>query len=144
QALERLIARHLDQWSMLTPIWSESGAGPAPAGQSYADLHLHTIGSDGLCVVNDWSEQARDASLALIAVTDHDHIATVRHWHETHCGVDDNVVPGVEITARGRIVHIGVLFSREVPSTLPKPGTPLLDVMRWARSIDGSLVVLVH
>jgi lauroyl/myristoyl acyltransferase/predicted metal-dependent phosphoesterase TrpH len=144
QALERLITQHLDQWSMLTPIWAESIAGPAPAGQSYADLHLHTIGSDGLCIVNDWSKQASETSLALIAVTDHDHIATVRRWHEAHRDLSDNVLPGVEITARGRIVHIGILFPREVPTELPKPGTPLLQVMRWARSIDGSLVVLVH
>jgi len=144
QALERLIEQHLDQWSMLTPIWSESIAGPAPAGQSYADLHLHTIGSDGLCIVSDWSKQANETSLALIAVTDHDHIATVRRWHEAHRDFADNVLPGVEITARGRIVHIGVLFPLDVPTDLPKPGTPLLQVMRWARSIDGSLIVLVH
>jgi hypothetical protein len=54
------------------------------------------------------------------------------------------VIPGVEITARGRIVHIGVLFPDEVPTHLPKAGTPLLEVMRWARSIRGSIVILVH
>jgi KDO2-lipid IV(A) lauroyltransferase len=144
RSLEKMIEEHLDQWSMLTPIWAESIVGPAPVGQSYADLHVHTIGSDGLCIVDDWSKQASETSLALIAVTDHDHIATVGRWHEAHRDRDDNVVPGVEITARGRIVHIGVLFPREVPTDLPKPGTPLLQVMRWARTIDGSIVVLVH
>jgi lauroyl/myristoyl acyltransferase len=144
RSLEQLISRHLDQWSMLTPIWNETTAGPPQTGYSYADLHVHTIGSDGLCVVDDWSKQAAETGLALVAITDHDHIATVRRWHEEHRGHDSNVLPGVEITARGRIVHIGVLFPQEVPSSLPKPGTPLFDVMRWARSINGSLVVLVH
>ena len=143
-SLEGLISQHLDQWSMLTPIWAETEPGPAPKGYSYADLHTHTIGSDGLCTVDDWSTRAAETSLSLVAITDHDHISTVRRWHEVHRGTDTNVLPGVEITARGRIVHIGILFSREIPTTLPKPGTPLFDVVRWARSIDGSLIVLVH
>ncbi len=144
RSLEHLISQHLDQWSMLTPIWAESIAGPPPTGYGYADLHVHTIGSDGLCIVEDWSKQATETSLALVAVTDHDHISTVRRWHESHNGSDDNILPGVEITARGRIVHIGILFPDEVPASLPKPGTPLFQVMRWARSIEGSLIVLVH
>ncbi len=144
RSLEQLIGENLDQWSMLTPVWAETIAGPPPSDQSYADLHVHTIGSDGLLVVDDWSKQASEASLAMIAVTDHDHITTVRRWHLTHQDGSNNVLPGVEITARGRIVHIGILFPDEVPSSLPKPGTPLFDVLRWARSIPGSIVVLVH
>ncbi len=144
RSMEALIAQHLDQWSMLTPIWAESIAGPPPSGFSYADLHTHTIGSDGLCIIDDWSQQASETSLALVAVTDHDHVATVHRWNESHRGLENNILPGVEITARGRIVHIGILFSQDVPTELPKPGTPLFDVMRWARSIEGSLVVLVH
>jgi lauroyl/myristoyl acyltransferase/predicted metal-dependent phosphoesterase TrpH len=143
RALEKLIAVHLDQWSMLTPIWAEPSLAPM-AGQSYADLHVHTTGSDGLCEVQDWSEQAVASALRLIAITDHDHIATVRHWHESHHDRPDNVLPGVEITACGRIVHIGILFPRAVPAEIPRPGTPLLDVVRWARTIDGAIVVLVH
>ncbi|HEX7101829.1 MAG TPA: PHP-associated domain-containing protein [Nitrolancea sp.] len=143
RALEKLIALHLDQWSMLTPIWAEPSLAPK-AGQSYADLHVHTTGSDGLCDVQDWSERAHATALRLIAITDHDHIATVRSWHESHCDLPNNVLPGVEITARGRIVHIGILFPRAVPAELPRPGTPLLDVVRWARAIDGAIVVLVH
>jgi predicted metal-dependent phosphoesterase TrpH len=82
--------------------------------------------------------------LTVIAITDHDHIETVRDWLAAS-GVDrDRVLPGVELTARGRIVHLGVLFSREVPEVIPAAGTPLLDLVRWARGIPGSIVVLVH
>jgi predicted metal-dependent phosphoesterase TrpH len=128
---------------MLTPIWAEPSLAPM-AGQSYADLHVHTTGSDGLCEVQDWSERADASALRLIAITDHDHVATVRRWHESDHDRPDNVLPGVEITARGRIVHIGILFPRDVPAEIPRPGTPLLDVGRWARTIDGAIVVLVH
>jgi lauroyl/myristoyl acyltransferase/predicted metal-dependent phosphoesterase TrpH len=143
RALEKLIEVHLDQWSMLTSIWTEPSLAPSP-GKSYADLHVHTIGSDGLCEVQDWSEQAQSTGLRIVGVTDHDHIATVRHWHEAHRDLPNNVLPGVEISARGRIAHIGVLFPQALPDELPPLGTPLLDVMRWAHAIEGAIVVLVH
>jgi hypothetical protein len=58
------------------------------------------------------------------------------------------VIAGVELTARGRIVHLVVLFPEtapaDLPSVLPKPGTRLPELVRWARGIPGSVVVLVH
>lgn len=146
RALEALVARNLSQWAMLTPIWIDErpGTPDAPSGHAYADLHLHTQGSDGLLRPEEWIDAARDGAIRVIAVTDHDHIATVRAWKERDPEGTRNVIPGVELTARGRIVHLGVLFFGDIPRRLPKPGTPLLDLMRWARSIEGSLVVLVH
>ncbi len=145
RALERLIAPRLSQWSMLTPIWADS-APPQPAGWSMAELHLHTPGSDGLCVVDEWRAAARAAGIRVIAITDHDHIDTVRRWIAAHPQDDPDVavIPGVELSARGRIVHLGVLFTGEVPATLPPRDAPLPDLVRWARSIPGSIVVLVH
>jgi predicted metal-dependent phosphoesterase TrpH/lauroyl/myristoyl acyltransferase len=143
RALEPQIDEHLDQWSMLTPIWLTDNQRP-PAGHSYADLHLHTVGSDGLLEVNAWVDEAKTSSVAVLAITDHDHIATIREWHLADRARGRHVIPGVEITARGRIVHIGILFPEEVPATIPNPGTPLVEIVRWARSIPGSIVVLVH
>ncbi len=48
------------------------------------------------------------------------------------------------MTARGRIVHLGVLFAGDIPTSLPRPGQPLLELVRWARGIEGSIVVMVH
>ena len=115
-----------------------------PEGHSYADLHLHTQGSDGLLRAEEWLEPAREAAIQVLAVTDHDHIETVREWKRRDPEGTRHVIPGVELTARGRIVHLGVLFTGEVPCALPRPGTPLLDLVHWARGIEGSLVVLVH
>jgi lauroyl/myristoyl acyltransferase/predicted metal-dependent phosphoesterase TrpH len=144
QALEPLIDEHLDQWAMLTPIWLTDTQTPPP-GHSYADLHVHTIGSDGLLEVDAWVDAAESSAVSVLAVTDHDHIATIREWHAAERGARGRrVIPGVEITARGRIVHVGILFPEDVPADIPKPGTPLLDIVRWARSIPGSIVVLVH
>jgi KDO2-lipid IV(A) lauroyltransferase len=145
-ALETLVDRNLNQWAMLTPIWidEQPGAPSPPDGHSYADLHLHTQGSDGLLRAEEWIDAARDGAIRIIAVTDHDHIATVRDWKLRDPEGTKHVIPGVELTARGRIVHLGVLFTGEIPGTLPRPGTPLLDLVHWARTIEGSIVVLVH
>ena len=144
-SLQDLIARNLSQWAMLTPIWIDETPGlAAPEGHSYADLHLHTQGSDGLLRADEWLEPARAAAIRVIAVTDHDHTETVREWRLCDPQGTRHVIPGVELTARGRIVHLGVLFTGEVPCALPRPGTPLLDLVRWARGIEGSVVVLVH
>lgn len=146
RSLETLVSRNLSQWAMLTPIWIDEkpGAPAAPAGHAYADLHLHSQGSDGLLHAEEWLDAARDGSIAVIAVTDHDHIETVRAWKARDPEGAAKVIPGVELSARGRIVHLGVLFTGNIPPKLPKPGTPLLDLMRWARGIEGSVVVLVH
>jgi hypothetical protein len=146
RSLEGLVGRHLNQWAMLTPIWIDDAPTSAspPHGHSYADLHLHTHGSDGLLRPEEWLDAARDRSIRVIAVTDHDHISTVRDWKQRDPEGTRHVIPGVELTARGRIVHLGVLFPDAVPEVLPRPGSPLLNLVRWARSIEGSVVVLVH
>jgi lauroyl/myristoyl acyltransferase/predicted metal-dependent phosphoesterase TrpH len=145
-AMQAFIARNLSQWAMLTPVWIDDAPAPVapPAGHSYADLHLHTQGSDGLLHAEEWLAAARDGAIRVMAITDHDHIETVREWKRRDPEGTRHVIPGVELTARGRIVHLGVLFTEEVPCTLPRPGTPLLDLVRWARGIEGSIVVLVH
>ena len=128
---------------------------PGAAGQAgragRADLHLHTPGSDGLVTVDEWRQAAARRGIDVIAITDHDHLATVRDWCRAGCRLpaDDpaaavSVIPGVELTARGRIVHVGVLFGGDVPDGFPTAGTPLPDIVRWARGIEGSVVVLVH
>ena len=122
------------------------GLRPPPAGYCFADLHLHTTGSDGLCTIDEWIAAAPRAHVSVIAITDHDHIETVREWCHTSRvrAAPCKVIPGVELTARGRVVHVGVLFFGEVPARLPSPGTPLVMIIRWARSIPDTIVVLVH
>jgi KDO2-lipid IV(A) lauroyltransferase len=146
RALETLVGQNLNQWAMLTPIWIDEkpGTPAAPAGHSYADLHLHTQGSDGLLRAEEWIDAARDGGIAVIGITDHDHLATVREWKRRDPEGTRHVIPGVELTARGRVVHLGVLFADEIPAALPRPGRPLLELVRWARGIEGSIVVLVH
>ncbi|HEX5500247.1 MAG TPA: PHP domain-containing protein, partial [Thermomicrobiales bacterium] len=144
QAIERFVAGNFNQWSMLTPVWVDPATEPEPApalpvppGHAAADLHLHTPGSDGLCTIDEWLGAADRVGVRVIAITDHDHIAAVAAWRAAAGDEAARVIPGAELTARGRIVHLGVLFPEAIPSRLPSPGTPLPDLVRWARGIPG-------
>lgn len=146
RSLEVLLRTRVDQWAMLTPIWHAepaSSSGAEPRG-GRADLHLHTTGSDGLCQVDDWVSEMERSGVKVIAVTDHDHLDTIRVWKAEAGERGGRVLPGVELTARGRIVHVGVLFPDVVPEVLPKRDTPLLEIARWVRTVPGALLVLVH
>jgi predicted metal-dependent phosphoesterase TrpH len=64
----------------------------------YADLHLHTIASDGTVTVDEQARRAKAAALSCIAITDHDAISEgITERVATIGGVE--VIAGVEIKA---------------------------------------------
>jgi 3',5'-nucleoside bisphosphate phosphatase len=72
------------------------------------DLHLHTTASDGLRSVDDLVREAVDVGLSVMAVTDHDTMASVPRASELCAQAGVTLVPGIEITAieAGRDIHI--------------------------------------
>lgn len=78
----------------------------------WADLHIHTVKSDGTCTVEEIFERAKTAGAEAIAITDHDTSAGVEEalYMEKKYGVE--FVPGVELSAMhgGREVHIVGLY----------------------------------
>ncbi|MCA9879624.1 MAG: hypothetical protein KC442_17650, partial [Thermomicrobiales bacterium] len=93
---------------------------------------------------HEWLPAAQERRVSVLGIMDHDHLDTVRRWKADDPEATAHVIPGVEISARGRIVHVGVLFPEEIPDNIPPRDTPLLDIMQWARSVPGSIVILVH
>lgn len=83
------------------------------AKPSRADLHVHTIASDGEYTPSQVVHLAREAKLAAVAITDHDTFAGIA---EAQAAADSRieVIPGVEITAEfdGREVHLLGYFAR--------------------------------
>ena len=72
-----------------------------------ADLHLHTIYSDGLLTPQDLVELAVERGLKIIAITDHnttDGLAEAQAAAENHADLE--VIPGVELTTSADGVHI--------------------------------------
>jgi len=105
-----------------------------------ADLHLHTLASDGLIgpqALVDYVEEHTD--LDVIAVTDHDETSAALEAREfaARRGYRVQVVPGVEVTTRDG--HLLCLWLEERPPAL----RPLLPTLEWVRS-HGGLCVAPH
>ncbi len=102
-----------------------------------ADLHLHTLASDGLAsarAVVDCAEELGD--LDVIAITDHDDVASslqAREWAAKK-GYRVQVVTGVEVTTREG--HLLALFVEERPPAL----RPLRETAEWVLERGGTCV----
>lgn len=96
-----------------------TGPGPRRGGRrGMADLHLHTLYSDGTARVQDlldWVE--RRTSLDLVAITDHDRIDGALRARELHAagGYHFGLVVGEEVTTRGGHL-LGLFLERPIPA----------------------------
>lgn len=94
----------------------------------HVDLHLHTRASDGAWTPASLVEQVAAAGIGVMAVADHDTIASVAEVTAvaTRCGV--TVVPAVELTARwdGRQWH-ALIYGAEFTGS---PLRELIDDLR--------------
>lgn len=84
--------------------WEAVVTGEAGAARGRADLHIHTVASDGTASVADILERvAADGRLDVIAITDHERIdaALAARTIATDRGLPIEVVVGEEVTTRG-------------------------------------------
>jgi len=74
----------------------------------FADLHLHTIFSDGTYTPEELILESAKCGLSAIAVVDHDTISAVEPLIKTARAKDIEVLPGIELSAEhdGQEVHI--------------------------------------
>lgn len=79
-----------------------------------ADLHVHTLHSDGAYTPVQIVDLARRSGLAAVAITDHDTLVGVAPAQQAALGSGVAIVPGVEITAEfaGRELHLLAYFVR--------------------------------
>src|SRR5579871_2626201 len=77
-----------------------------------ADLHLHTIYSDGLYTPAELVDLARRQGLAAIAITDHDTLDGVAPARAAALGSGVEIITGVEISSiqNGRELHLLAYF----------------------------------
>jgi hypothetical protein len=73
-----------------------------------ADLHMHTLCSDGALSPPEVVRLAHRAGLSTIAITDHDHIGAIDEARAAGTPLGIEVVPGVELSAvfDGQEVHV--------------------------------------
>ncbi|MDP3980061.1 MAG: PHP domain-containing protein [Chlamydiota bacterium] len=87
------------------------------------DLHLHTTASDGTSTVEELLQDARDAGLAAIAITDHDNINAIDRAIEIGQDLGIEVITGIELSATFEDVEVhilGYLFDHQQPQLLEK------------------------
>ncbi|GAB7053890.1 PHP domain-containing protein [Paenibacillus sp. YK5] len=75
---------------------------------SYADLHTHTLASDGTGSPSDNVRLASEAGLSAVAVTDHDTVGGLAEAQEAGLKYGIAVIPGVEISTvhNGQDIHV--------------------------------------
>ncbi|TVY08733.1 PHP domain-containing protein [Paenibacillus cremeus] len=75
---------------------------------AFADLHSHTLASDGTQAPSENVRLAAEAGLAAMAVTDHDTVAGLTEAIEAGRKYGITVVPGVEISTvhEGKDIHV--------------------------------------
>lgn len=64
-----------------------------------ADLHLHTIHSDGALTPRELLAKAKDAGLSIVSITDHDSVSAIVDAIEAGSEIGVEVVPGMELSA---------------------------------------------
>ncbi|CAN5280456.1 PHP domain-containing protein [soil metagenome] len=76
---------------------------------SRADMHIHTVHSDGRYTPAEVVDLARRSGLAAVAITDHDTLGGVLAAQTAARGLDLEVISGVEISSRYRDREIHLL-----------------------------------
>jgi predicted metal-dependent phosphoesterase TrpH len=105
-----------------------------------ADLHLHTLASDGLLSAIDVVDRIeRTTELDLIAITDHDETSAALEAREysVRRGYRVQIVPGVEVTTRDG--HMLALFVEQRPPALRS----LAQTAEWVLN-HGGLCIAPH
>lgn len=76
--------------------------------EKFADLHIHTLFSDGQYSPSDVVKIAKEVGFAAIAITDHDTLDGVEEAVEMGEKLGIEVIPGIEIStiSNGQEVHI--------------------------------------
>lgn len=98
-----------------------------------ADLHCHTVLSDGSATIEQVMKYAKNVGLSAIAITDHDTMAGVEQAKRIGAEMGIDVVAGVEISAfdyqRGSKVHV-LCYLPDYPEKLEPVISSTLDERR--------------
>ncbi len=162
--LEETVSRAPDQWwSLFFPIWPEAttpkahrrmndveetptGAHPAAAATpnpmddwGSADLHVHSMASDGIDGVEAILDAAVARGLSLLAITDHERVdgAVAARAMAIAKGLPIEVIVGEEITTRNG--HLVALFMQERIG----PWGSMRDSVRRVHE-QGGIAIVAH
>jgi 3',5'-nucleoside bisphosphate phosphatase len=110
--------------------------------ESKADLHMHTIHSDGMCGVEELIRLARQVGLGVIGITDHDSVNAIADAMQLGETLGVRVVSGVELSAsfNGCDIHIlGYFVDHTNPALLEHLSRCRVARVKRAERIVGKL-----
>ena len=107
-----------------------------------ADLHMHTVASDGTCSVAERGQQARERGLDAIAITDHDSVSTEIEDRRT---VDDGLelIAGVEVRADVQDTKVELLGYFVDPDD-ERLADVLAEVREYRRDRNRQIIEQLH
>jgi len=76
---------------------------------NYADLHVHSLASDGTFTCAQLVKESIKRKLSAIAIVDHDTVAAVGEATALAEGLDLEIIPGIELTAQYENQEIHIL-----------------------------------
>jgi 3',5'-nucleoside bisphosphate phosphatase len=87
---------------------SPSPSRPATPGAGFADLHLHTLFSDGTFTPEELAGRGAELGLVAMALTDHDTVEGCARMAQACLNLGVEFIPGTELTAEfeGHEVHL--------------------------------------
>ena len=106
---------------------------------AFADLHTHTLASDGTGTPTDNVRLASEAGLSAVAVTDHDTVGGLEEALQAGAVYGVTVVPGVEISTmhEGFDIHVlGYWIDKDDPVLLSR-----LEQLRRVRDRRNEMIV---
>jgi predicted metal-dependent phosphoesterase TrpH len=107
-----------------------------------ADLHMHTVASDGTCSVADRIRQAHQRNLDAIAITDHDSISKdIEERLTHHDGLE--LIAGVEIRADVQNTKVELLGYFVDPND-ERLGKILEEVREYRRERNRQIIERLH
>lgn len=111
------------------------------SGDRSVDLHLHTVASDGGWTVPQLIEYLAERQFAVIAVCDHDTMASVPEAIERGQARGVLVLPGVEVTTRwnGRQWHV-LVYGIDPAAPRSRAFRSILDELAdrmWAEAVSA-------
>ena len=97
-----------------------------------ADLHMHSIHSDGTYSVEKLINYAREKELDIISLTDHDSMSGVLEAIKIGENLGMKVIPGIELSTynNGESVHVLGYFSHDIPNEVLEYSTNIIRKRR--------------
>ena len=106
----------------------------------YCDLHTHSVYSDGTCTPRQLVEEAVEAGLGAVALSDHNNVMGLEEFHVAAEGLDIETIGGVELSTDYGSTELHILGLCIEPQHYESINSMMLDYKRRKEESNIRLV----